>query len=60
MRVPSQRSSVCQTVARTVAELFAALARRHELTAERVIRSWGRDGEHDLGIYHDAISVLRR
>jgi SAM-dependent methyltransferase len=41
------------------AELFAALARERGLEVERVIRSWG-DGQHALGGYGDAISVLRR
>jgi SAM-dependent methyltransferase len=42
------------------ARLFAALAEAHGLRAERVITSWGPNGEHDLAIYHDAITVLRR
>jgi SAM-dependent methyltransferase len=41
------------------ARLFAALAEQHGLVAEKVIRTWGPAGEHDLGAYRDAISVLR-
>jgi SAM-dependent methyltransferase len=40
--------------------LFAAIAERHGLTAEKVITTWGPNAEHDLGAYRDAISVLRQ
>jgi len=41
------------------ARLFASLAGERGLAVERVIRSWG-DGQHALGGYGDAITVLRR
>jgi SAM-dependent methyltransferase len=41
------------------AALFATLARERGLEVERVIRSFG-DGQHALGGFGDAITVLRR
>jgi SAM-dependent methyltransferase len=41
------------------AGLFAALAAERGLALERLVRSWS-GGVHDLGAYHDAISVIRR
>jgi SAM-dependent methyltransferase len=41
------------------AALFATLARERGLDVERVIRSFG-DGQHALGGFGDAITVLRR
>ncbi len=39
-------------------ELFAALARSRTLNVVRVIDRWSQ-GRHDLGAYHDAITVLQ-
>jgi SAM-dependent methyltransferase len=41
------------------ARLFAALAAEHGLAAEREVREWS-DARHDLGAFHDVISVLRQ
>jgi SAM-dependent methyltransferase len=40
--------------------LFAALAAERGLTVETQFDSWGADGRHDLGAYHDTISVCRK
>ena len=40
------------------ADLFAALARERGLAVERQLRSWS-GGRHDLGAFHDVITVLR-
>ncbi len=39
--------------------LFANLARAHGLTVEAQLDSWGDGARHDLGAFHDAITVLR-
>lgn len=40
--------------------LFATLAAQRGLRLEAQIDSWGPNGEHDLGAYHDAITVCRK
>lgn len=40
------------------AGLFAALAAGRGLVVERQVRSWS-EGRHDLGAYHDVITMLR-
>ena len=41
-------------------QLFANLARSCGLGVEAQFDSWGADGSHDLGAYHDAITVCRQ
>ena len=41
------------------ATLFASLARDRGLQVEKQLREWSA-GQHDLGAFHDVITVLRR
>ena len=41
------------------ATLFASLARDRGLTVEQQMREWS-GGRHDLGAFHDVITVLRK
>ena len=42
------------------AELFIALLKKHNLTFIRQLDSWGPDGQFDVKMHHDAITVFRR